>query len=177
MTEEVKKENKEENKEEQKEEEKEKEGIKEEQKEESNGQEKTNYSQNDMKEMEEIGLDLDELPKGEEVNILEAFNQFIKNKICTNEKEEKFDIYQINICYKINEFMSMEEKIQEIKKEIYKINNEKFQIIKNRFLGLTNENRRFFYNPLDFLDLNVCQGECCERYHVLSDIIDEKIKK
>ena len=28
--------------------------------------------------------------------------------------------------------MTKEEKIQEIKKEIYKINNEKFQIIKNR---------------------------------------------
>ena len=70
--------------------------------------------------------------------------------------------------------MTMEEKIQEIKKEIYKINNEKFQIIKNRIMGLFDENRRFFYNPLDVLDLNVCQGECCERYHVLSDIIDEK---
>lgn len=143
--------------------------------EESKSQEKTNYSQCDMKELEEIGLE--DIPsKGEEINILEAFNQFIKNKICTNDKEEKFNIYDINICYKINEFMKIEEEIQEIKKEIYKINNEKFQIIKNRLLGLKNENRRFFYNPLDVLDLNVCQGECCEQYHVLSEIIDEKSK-
>ena len=141
--------------------------------EESKSQEKTNYSQNEFIEMEEIGLE--EIPTNlEEFNILDAFNQFIKNKICTTEKNEKFKIYNINICYKINDFMTMEEKIQEIKKEIYKINNEKFQIIKNRIMGLFDENRRFFYNPLDVLDLNVCQGECCERYHVLSDIIDEK---
>ena len=124
-----------------------------------------------MKEAEEIGLE--DIPKSQEINILEAFNQFIKNKICTTD-EEKFDIYHINICYKIQDFMKMEEKIQEIKKEIYKINNEKFQIIKNRLMGLTNEKRRYFYNPLDVLDLNVCQGECCERSHVLSEIIDEK---
>jgi len=43
-------------------------------------------------------------------------------------------------------------------------------------MGLDNENRRFFYNPLDVLDLNLCQGECCERYHVLSDLIDDKSK-
>ena len=142
--------------------------------EESKSQDKTNYSQDEMKEVEEIGLE--EIPKDEEVNVLEAFNQFIKNRICTTDKEEKFKIYQINICYKINDFMKMEERIQEIKREIYKINNEKFQIIKNRFMGLTNENRRFFYNPLDVLDLNVCQGECCEQYHTLSDLLDEKSK-
>ena len=131
------------------------------------------FGANEFIEMEEIGLE--EIPTNlEEFNILDAFNQFIKNKICTTEKNEKFKIYNINICYKINDFMTMEEKIQEIKKEIYKINNEKFQIIKNRIMGLFDENRRFFYNPLDVLDLNVCQGECCERYHVLSDIIDEK---
>jgi hypothetical protein len=140
--------------------------------EENKSQEKTNYSQAEMEEAQEIGLE--EIPKGEEINILEAFNQFIKNKICTTDKDEKFNIYQINICYKINDFMSMQEKIQEIKREIYKINNEKFQIIKNRLMGLENADRRFFYNPLDVLDLNVCQGECCERYHILSDIIDEK---
>ena len=139
--------------------------------EESKSQEKTNYSL-ERKEAEEIGLE--DISNNEEINILDAFNQFIKNKICVTDKGEKYNIYHINICYKIDEFMEMEEKIQEIKKEIYKINNEKFQIIKNRLMGLTNEKRRFFYNPLDFLDLNACQGECCERYHVLSDIIDEK---
>ena len=141
--------------------------------EESKSQEKTNYSQYDMKEIGEIGLE--DIPsKKEEINILDAFNQFIKNKICTTDKEERFNIYDINICYKINDFMKMEEEIQEIKKEIYKINNEKFQIIKNRLMGLKNEKRRFFYNPLDVLDLNVCQGECCERYHVLEEIIEKK---
>ena len=139
--------------------------------EESKSQEKTNYSL-ERKEAEEIGLE--DISNNEEINILDAFNQFIKNKICVTDKGEKYNIYNINICYKIDEFMEMEEKIQEIKKEIYKINNEKFQIIKNRLMSLTNEKRRFFYNPLDFLDLNACQGECCERYHVLSDIIDEK---
>ena len=141
--------------------------------EESKSQEKTNYSQIEMKEAKEIGLE--DIPKKEEVNVFDAFNQFIKNKICiTDDKEEKFNIYHINICYKIDEFMEKEEKIQEIKKEIYKINNEKFQIIKNRLMGLKDEKRRFFYNPLDVLDLNICQGECCEKYHVLSEIIDVK---
>ena len=140
--------------------------------EESKNQEGVINYHKEMKEAEEIGLE--EIPKNEEVNVLEAFNQFIKNKICTI--DDKNIIYHINICYKINDFMEIQEKIQNIKKEIFKINNEKFQIIKNHFMGLDNENRRFFYNPLDVLDLNLCQGECCERYHVLSDLIDDKSK-
>ena len=63
------------------------------------------------KEAEEIGLE--DISNNEEINILDAFNQFIKNKICVTDKGEKYNIYHINICYKIDEFMEMEEKIQE----------------------------------------------------------------
>ena len=61
---------------------------------------------------EELGLNF---PQNKEIDILEAFHQFIKNKICETSKGYNFQINRINICYKIGEYMKIEEKIQEKK--------------------------------------------------------------
>ena len=135
-------------------------------------QNESNSSQ--MKEIEELGLE--DLPKGKEINILEAFHKFIINKICETPNGEKFNVYQINICYKINELTKIDEKIQTKKDEIYKINNEPFQKIKNEKLELTDKNRKYFYYPFDIFKLNIFPFNLCEKYCILSDIEEEKNK-
>ena len=59
-----------------------------------------------------------EAKKDKEINTYKGFNEFIKNKICGNENGEQYKIYQINICYKINEFNSIKEKIKQKNNEI-----------------------------------------------------------
>ena len=99
-----------------------------------------NSSRIGLKEIDELGLE--SIPKDKEINILEGFNKFIKNKICETSKGDKFNIFQINICYKINKFMEIQEKIQKKKNEIYKVENDPNQIEKNNNLDLKDKNRQ-----------------------------------
>ena len=135
-----------------------------------------NYNFDECKNEIEL-LGLKDYPKDKEINIFEGFNYFIKNKICVNSKSEKFKIYRINICYKINEFMEKEERIQELKKKIYKVEHQKYQKEKNNKLNPEGDARKYFYNPIQNLGLTICNcGECCEKSELLSDILKEKEK-
>ena len=129
---------------------------------------------NEIKEIEELGLE--GFPQDKEINIIDAFYTFIKNKICESSKGEKFNVHQINICYKISEFMKIEEEIQKLNSEIYKINRHPKQKEKNKNLELKDKNRKYFYYPLDILGLNIFTCELCEKYHILSEIEEEKNK-
>ena len=133
---------------------------------------RSNSSNTKMKEVDELGLESIQINK--EINILEAFNKFIKNKICETSKGEKFNIYQINICYKISEFMKIEEKIQNKKSQIYKIEHDPFQIEKNEKLKLTDKRKKYFYYPLDIFNLNIFPFNIWEKSYILSDIEEEK---
>ena len=124
------------------------------------------------KELEILGLQ--DYPKDKEINIFEGFNHFIKNKICVSSDGDKFNIYRINICYKINEFMEIEEQIQELKKKIYKIDHQKYILKKNQELNLEGDERKYFYNPLQKLGIDLCNSSCCEKYEILSDIKKQK---
>ena len=79
----------------------------------NNGDNKSQVSYDYMEEFKnEIQiLGLQDYPKDKQINIFEGFNHFIKNKICINSEGDNFNIYRINICYKIDEFMKIEEKI------------------------------------------------------------------
>ena len=137
-----------------------------------------NDTENDLKKCEkeiEI-LGLKDYPKDKEINIFEGFKHFIMNKICIGPNGEKFNIYRINVCYKINEFMQKEEEIQEIKKKIYKINNQKYQIKKNEELKLKGDDRKYFYNLIQNLGLDFCNCSLCENSQTLSDLEKEKNK-
>ena len=127
-----------------------------------------------LKEIDELGLE--NIPNDKEINILEAFNNFIKNIICETSKRDKFNIYQINICYKINEFMKIQEKIQNKNNEIYKVEHDQNQIEKNNSLDLKDKNRHYFYYPLDIFELNIFPFNICEKHRTLSDIEKEKDK-
>ena len=127
-----------------------------------------------LKEVEELGLE--DFVKDKNINIKEAFNEFIKNKICETSNGEKFNIYQINICYKITEFTSIEEKIQKKKNEIYKIENDPNQREKNKNLKLKDKNRKYFYYPIDIFELNIFPFNIYEKNYSLFEIEEEKNK-
>ena len=133
-----------------------------------------NNTKQELKEVKELGLE--RFPKGKEINILEGFNEFIKNTICESPDGEKFNIYRINICYKISEFMKIENEIQEKKTQIYKINHDPKQIEKNKQLELKDKKRKYFYYPFDAVGLTMLKFKSCEKFYELSDIESEKEK-
>ena len=136
--------------------------------------EQNNGTKQELKEVKELGLE--RFPKGKEINILEGFNEFIKNIICESPEGEKFNIYRINICYKINEFMKIENEIQEKKSQIYKISHDPKQIEKNEKLELKDKKRKYFYYPFDNVGLTMLKFKSCEKFYELSDIESEKEK-
>ena len=120
----------------------------------------------------EIGIE--KLIQDNEINMLEGFNEFLRNKICRKKNNEQYDIYIINICYKINEFISIQEKIKEKSSEIYKAKNDPEQLRKNMSLDLSKKDYRFFYHPLDIFDLYICPFTLYERSLKITDIEHEK---
>ena len=134
-----------------------------------------NISNNDELELKkELGLE--NFPLGKEINIKDGFNNFIKNKICESSKGEKFQIQKINICYKINEVMRIQEKIQDIKSKMLKIEHDPKQIAKNKKYNLINEKRKYFYNYMSFLGIRLLYCNLCEKSISLTAMqIDQKI--
>ena len=119
---------------------------------------------------EELGLE--DYPQNKEININEAFQYFIKNKICESSNQYNYKINHINICYKINEYMKIEEKIQEKKKQILLANFDPKQQLKNE--DLEYQERKYFYSPLKIFGINIFNCDTCKRSILLSDIQKEK---
>ena len=135
-------------------------------------QEQINPNELDNKEKklkEELGLE--DFPINTEINTLKAFESFIKNKICVS-KGEKFNINQINVCYKINEYMKIEEKIQEKKSQIVKANFDPKQILRNE--DLEYNEKKYFYSPLSFLVFDLFSCDLCMKSIFLSKLEEEK---
>jgi len=127
----------------------------------------------ELEDIEEIGLE--SFPKDKEINILEGFNCFIKNRICVSSDNKQFNISQINICYKIHDLIQNMEKIQDSKSKVLKIKYDPLQKAKNEKLKLKDDNRRFFYYPFGVQAFGVDLLKCnkCEKSIKLLDIEKE----
>ena len=68
---------------------------------------------------------------------------FLKNKIISTKKKSE-DIYDINFCYKLKDFMKSAKKIQKINYELLQIVNNNEQIKYNNKYGLYGEKRKYF---------------------------------
>ena len=136
-----------------------------------------NSSRQILERFKEIGLIRAEKNK-KEIKIAEGFDGFIRNVICGNDNKEKYDIYLINICYKVNEYKKIKEKIKEKNDELYKAKHDPEQLRKNMKLNLSpNENNYFyFYNPLDIFGLYICPFTLYEKKKKISEIEKEKQK-
>ena len=121
-----------------------------------------------------VDLGIENFALNKEINILEAFHQFIKNKICDNSNDYIFQINQINICYKISEYMKIEEKIQDLKKQLVIAIFAPYQQRRNDDLDF-NE-RKYFYPPFTIFGFNIFCFDVCQKSKFVSDIQEEKAK-
>ena len=121
-------------------------------------------------------LGIEDLANIKEINIQDDFSNFIRNKICEASDGKKFNVKKVNICYKINNFMKIEEKIQDIKAKIIKIEHDPKQIIKNEKYNLFKENKKYFYNPINIFNINLFNCQRCEKSILLTELKSEQIK-
>ena len=128
------------------------------------------------KKFQRIGLE--KFDKGKEINISEGFKEFLKNIICRNgnKNEEQYDIYLINICYKMNEYVSIKEKIEEENNKLFIAQNDPEQIRKNKNLNISEAKYKYYYYPLDLFDLYTCPFNLYEQTLKISKIGKEKKK-
>ena len=72
--------------------------------------------------------------------------------------------------------MKIEEKIQDIKSKIIKIEHDPKQIAKNKKYNLIKENTKYFYNTLNVFDINLLNCQKCEKSLLLIELESEQIK-
>jgi len=103
---------------------------------------------------------------------LKEFSAFIENNICIGQKNEKYRVENLNICYKFNDFMKLEEKLHLINTQITKIKNHPYQIKKNEEMNLEGNKRKYFDSFLS--GYNLFWFNCCEKGIELSKLEEEK---
>ena len=107
------------------------------------------------------------------ISRLKEFSDFIENNICINQNKEKYNIKQLNICFKLNEFMQLEEELHTINTQIVKINNHPYQIERNKIYDEIGEERRYFGSILS--GYNLYWFNCCDQGIKISEL--ENLKK
>ena len=112
---------------------------------------------------------LDDKEEVDEISDVEKFKNLFKEKIAEifldkNKKHKKYNINQVNVCFKINEYMKKEEKLERCNECIEKIESLPYQKAKNDELKLKDDEkgdenngekddkkgneRYYFYSPL-----------------------------
>ena len=99
------------------------------------------------------------------------FGAFIKNLINQN---EKYNIQLVNICYKLDKFKELEDKINYYKKELFKIDNNPRQIRRNKFFNLSGNKRHYFKSTFPGIKYFNLKSHCCEKKIPLIEIIRKK---
>ena len=120
--------------------------------------------------------DRDKLQNQQEIDEysgVEKFKNLFKEKISDifldKKEKQEFNIKQVNVCFKINEYLKKEGKLEKCNEYIEKIESLPYQIQKNEELGKKDKNRSYFYSPLS--DFNI---HWFEREKKLEDILEEK---
>ena len=103
---------------------------------------------------------------------LTEFSAFIENNICIDVNKEKYNVQQINICFKLNKYMDLEEQLQMKKTQKVKIEKHPYQIRRNEEKGYKGDNRRYFSSILSYYNLYWCN--CCNDGIPLSQIEKEQ---
>ena len=118
--------------------------------------------------------DRDKLKNQQEINEysgVEKFKNLFKEKISDIflDKKQEFNIKQVNVCFKLNEYIKKESKLEKCNEYIEKIESLPYQIQKNEELKKKDKNRSYFYSPLSVFNIH-----WFEREKKLEDILEEK---
>ena len=84
---------------------------------------------------------------------IEEFTKFLNDNFF-----KYYNIYNINLCYKLNEFMEIQKKYEKCKYKIFQILNNPYQIKKNKKNNYSANNRRYYTSPFTLMHLNCL---CC----------------
>ena len=106
---------------------------------------------------------------------LKQFSAFIESNICTSTNQEDYNIKQLNICFKLNEFMQLEDELQEINTKITKTNNHPYQIERNKIYIEKGEEPRYFGSILS--GFNLFWFNCCDNGIKKSELEKQKEEK
>ena len=112
------------------------------------------YKKTSLIEVEKKSSEREKLEQKEinEISDVEKFKNLFKERISEifldNNKKFKFNINQVNVCFKINEYIKNEGKLEKCNEYIEKIESLPYQIKKNQELKLKGNERNYFYSPL-----------------------------
>ena len=127
------------------------------------GQENKENNTEDMKQSSERETIDDKSLSG--VNKFENIFQEKLSELFFDEKKQ-YDIQKVNVCFKINKFVELTEKLEEY------IDMEKFIKLPyqdNKNMGVDKSKRIYYYSPLDNFNIHICEKE-----KKLSDIKKER---
>ena len=108
------------------------------------------------------------------------FTQFlIDNLFYSLKSKQNLNIFNLNLCYKLNDFMILKEKQEDCKYKIFQIKNNPYQIAKNHENNYTNDDRRYYKSPFTYLGLDwlYCsnKGKPLREYNQKNDLYEKDL--
>ena len=101
------------------------------------------------------------------------FIQYLKDKLFYNENTKKdFNIFNLNLCFKLNQFMILKENFEKCKYKIFQIENNPYQIEKNHKNNYTGKNSRYYSSIFTYLGLDCLY--CSDNGITLEELNEEK---
>ena len=108
------------------------------------------------------------------------FTQFlIDNLFYSLKSKQNLNIFNLNLCYKLNDFMILKEKQEDCKYKIFQIKNNPYQIEKNHENNFTNDDRRYYKSPFTYVGLDwlYCsnKGKPLREYNQEKDLYEKNL--
>ena len=108
------------------------------------------------------------------------FTQFlIDNLFYSLKSKQNLNIFNLNLCYKLNDFMVLKEEQEDCKYKIFQIKNNPYQIEKNHQNNYTNDDRRYYKSPFTYVGLDwlYCsnKGKPLREYNKKKELYDKNL--
>ena len=102
------------------------------------------------------------------------FIQYLKDNLFYSEKsKQNMNIFNLNLCFKLNDFMILKEKFEKCKYEIFQLEHNPNQIEKNHINNYTGKNRRYYVSFYTYLGLDCL---CCSDKGISLDELTKQKK-
>ena len=124
-------------------------------------------TQEESKNQNKIYIDILGFKPGENMTQFDIFKKFLEIKIFQkngSESPQYFDINSINLCFKLNEIIKLQKKLEELEEKIQRIEFDQDMIEKNNEKGMKDD-KRDYYSYTCF---------CCKNTESLEVIKKEK---
>ena len=108
------------------------------------------------------------------------FTQFLIDNLFYNKKyEQNINIFNLNLCYKLNDFMVLKEKQEKCKYKIFQVKNNPYQIEKNILNNCAGDHRRYYESPFTLIGLDwlLCsnKGVTLEELNKENELYEKKL--